>query len=191
MSTPRPPQPAKLVIGLLVKDKTRLPVLVAELEDRFGPVTQVSPWLPFGYTAYYEKEMGAPLLRRVLAFRDLMAQDGLARIKRATNAIEQTHMVEGRRSVNIDPGYLLLARFVLATGKNYSHRIYIGEGIYAELTLVFERGAFRPLPWTYPDYADRPLRDFLQRVRGQYAGDLNTLLNENPSARRGGRMTEP
>jgi hypothetical protein len=65
---------------------------------------------------------------------------------------------------------------VLATGKNYSHRIYIGEGIYAELTLVFERGAFRPLPWTYPDYADRPLRDFLQRVRGQYAEDLNRVF---------------
>jgi len=179
MSTPRPPQPAKLVVGFLLKDKKRLPVLAAELEERFGPVTLVSPWMPFSYTAYYETEMGAPLFRRVLAFRDLMAQDGLARIKRATNAIEQAHMVEGQRCVNIDPGYLLLARFVLATGKNFSHRIYIGEGIYAELTLIFERGAFRPLPWTYPDYADRPLRDFLQRVRSQYAGDLNRVLNRN------------
>jgi hypothetical protein len=179
MSTPRPPQPAKLVVGLLLKDKTLLPVLAAELEDRFGPVALVSPWMPFGYTDYYATEMGAPLLRRILVFRDMMAQDGLARIKRATNAVEQTHMVEGKRRVNIDPGYLLLERFVLATGKNYSHRIYIGEGIYADLTLVFERGAFRPLPWTYPDYADRPLRDFLQRVRGQYAGDLNRVLNRN------------
>ena len=179
MSTPRPPQPAKLVVGLLLKDKTLLPALATELEDRFGPVSLVSPWMPFGYTAYYETEMGAPLFRRVLAFRDMMAQDGLARIKLATNAIEQTHVVAGRRRVNIDPGYLLLARFLLATGKNYSHRIYIGEGIYAELTLVFERGAFRPLPWTYPDYADRPLRDFLQRVRGQYAGDLNRVLKNS------------
>ena len=180
MSTPRPPQPAKLVVGLLLKDKTLLPVLAAELEDRFGPVALVSPWMPFGYTAYYATEMGAPLLRRVLVFRDMMAQDGLARIKRATDAIEQTHMVEGKRCVNIDPGYLLLERFVLATGKNYSHRIYIGEGIYADLTLVFERGAFRPLPWTYPDYADRSLRGFLQRVRDQYAGDLK---RESPGER--------
>jgi hypothetical protein len=191
MSMPRPPQPAKLVVGLLMKDKKRLPVLTAELEDRFGPVEIVSPWMPFGYTAYYETEMGAPLFRRVLTFRDMIAQDGLARIKRATNVIEQAHMVEGLRCVNIDPGYLLLARFVLATGKNYSHRIYIGEGIYADLALVFERGAFRALPWTYPDYADRPLRDFLQRVRSKYAGDLNTLLNANPPASRGGRMAEP
>jgi hypothetical protein len=191
MSTPRPPQPAKLVVGFLLKDKTLFPALATELEDRFGPVALVSPWMPFGYTAYYETEMGAPLFRRLLAFRDMIAQDGLARIKQATNTIEQIYMVEGQRRVNIDPGYLLLARFVLATGKNYSHRIYIGEGIYAELTLVFERGAFRPLPWTYPDYADRPLRDFLQRVRGQYASDLNRVLNENPPASRGGRMTEP
>ena len=179
MSTPRPPQPAKLVVGLFLKDKTLLPGLAAELEDRFGPVELVSPWMSFDYTAYYETEMGAPLFRRALAFRDMIAQDGLARIKRATNAIEQAHMVEGRRRVNIDPGYLLLARFVLATGKDYSHRIYIGEGIYADLTLIFERGAFRPLPWTYPDYADRPLRDFLQRVRGKYAGDLNRVLKNS------------
>jgi hypothetical protein len=181
MSTPRPPQPAKLVVGLLLKDQKLLPVLAAELEDRFGPAGLVSPWMPFGYTAYYETEMGAPLFRRVLAFRDMIAQDGLARIKQATNAIEQTHMVQGRRRVNIDPGYLLLERFVLATGKNYSHRIYIGEGIYADLTLVFEHGAYHPLPWTYPDYADRPLRDFLQRVRSQYAGDLNRVLENRAS----------
>jgi hypothetical protein len=186
MSTPRPPQPARLVVGLLLKDKTLLPGVAAALEDRFGPVALVSPWMPFGYTAYYETEMGAPLFRRVLVFRDMVAQDGLARIKLATNAIEQAYMVEGQRRVNIDPGYLLLARFVLATGKNYSHRIYIGEGIYAELTLIFERGAFRPLPWTYPDYADRPLRDFLQRARSQYAGDLNTLLDADPPASRDG-----
>ena len=172
MSTPRPPQPAKLVVGVLLKDKTLLPEVSAALEDRFGPLALISPWMPFGYTAYYETEMGAPLFRRAVVFRDMVAQDGLARIKLATNAIEQTYMVEGQRRVNIDPGHLLLARFVLATGKNYSHRIYIGEGIYAELTLVFKRGAFRPLPWTYPDYADRPLRVFLQRVRSQYAGDL-------------------
>jgi len=185
MSTPRPPQPAKLVVGLLVKDKELLPVLAAELEDRFGPAGLVSPWMPFGYTAYYETEMGSPLFRRVLAFRDMIAQDGLARIKRATNAIEQIHTVQGRRRVNIDPGYLLLERFVLATGKNYSHRIYIGEGIYADLTLVFEHGAFRPLPWTYPDYADRPVRDFLQRVRGQYAGDLKRDAPGEPGRENG------
>jgi hypothetical protein len=69
---------------------------------------------------------------------------------------------------------MLLERFVLATGKNYSHRIYIGKGIYADLTLIFESSAFRKLPWTYPDYSDKVMLDYLQQVRRKYALDLKT-----------------
>jgi hypothetical protein len=76
--------------------------------------------------------------------------------------------------VNIDPGYLLFERFVLASGKNFSHRIYIGRQIYADLTLVFRKGAFETLPWTYPDYADCPIRGFLERARKKYAVNLKT-----------------
>lgn len=172
MSRPLPPQPAKLVIGMLLSERAMFPEIAAELAARFSPPDLVSPWLPFGYTSYYEKEMGAPLWRRVLAFSGWFAQDGLAKIKLQTNALEQAHLAAGRRRVNIDPGYLLLERFVLATGKNFSHRIYIGGGIYADLTLVFRHGAYQPLPWTYPDYADAPLSGFLQRVRRKVAADL-------------------
>jgi hypothetical protein len=108
----------------------------------------------------------------MLAFKPLVEQDRLAEIKLATNAMEQACVVDGRRRVNIDPGYLLLERFVLATGKNYSHRIHIGRGIYADLTLIYRRGGYQPLPWTYPDYADQPLRLFLLAVRRKYAVDL-------------------
>jgi hypothetical protein len=79
--------------------------------------------------------------------------------------------------VNIDPGYLLPERLVLATGKNFTHRIYIGQGIYADLTLIFQKGAFRTLPWTYPDYADRCLIDFLTLVRNKYMLDLKQAGN--------------
>jgi hypothetical protein len=102
----------------------------------------------------------------------MIAQDRLPEIKLATNAIEQAHAAGGRRRVNIDPGYLLLERFVLATGKNYSHRIYLGHGIYADLTLIYRQGTFQTLPWTYPDYAEPPLGRFLLAVRGKYALDL-------------------
>ena len=74
--------------------------------------------------------------------------------------------------VNIDPGYLLHERFVLATGKNYSHRIYIGKGIYADLTLMYTKGKFEPLPWTYPDYASENIIDFLEKVRKKYGVDI-------------------
>ena len=187
MSIPQPPRPAKLVIGLLLGRKDPFPDVAAELEIAFGGPDLVSPWMPFDYTTYYEKEMGAGLLRRVLAFRTLIAQDRLAEIKLATNAMEQARAVGGRRRVNIDPGYLLLERFVLATGKNYSHRIYLGQGIYADLTLIYHHGSFHALPWTYPDYADPPLRRFLLAVRGKYALDINAEL---PEAKIGGERPD-
>jgi hypothetical protein len=187
MSIPQPPRPAKLIIGLLLARKDLFPVLATELEAAFGRLDLVSAWMPFDYTSYYAPEMGPGLVRRVLAFRALVDQDRLAEIKLATNAVEQAHAVGGRRRVNIDPGYLLLERFVLATGKNFSHRIYLGQGIYADLTLIYRRGDFETLPWTYPDYADRPLRRFLLAVRGKYALDIKARA---PEGDRGGGRCE-
>jgi hypothetical protein len=184
MSVPQPSRPAKLVIGLLLARQDLLPPVASELEAAFGRLDVVSTWMPFHYTAYYAQEMGAGLFRRVLVFRSLVAQEQLPEIKLATNAIERAYASGGRRRVNIDPGYLLLERFVLATGKNYSHRIYLGKGIYADLTLIFRRGAFQALPWTYPDYADLPLRRFLLAVRGRYAQDLRAETLENHTGRR-------
>jgi hypothetical protein len=172
MSKPREPRPAKLVIGLFMKDRALFEPLVAELVSEFGTLDLISPWLPFDYTAYYEQEMGAPLFRRLLAFHALVEQLALAGIKLATNRLEDQYTDNGRRRVNIDPGYLLYERFVLASGKNFSHRIYIGQKIYADLTLIYQRGAFETLPWTYPDYADRPIISFLEKVRARYAIDM-------------------
>lgn len=172
MSQPHPPKPAKLVIGLILKDKSELASIASGLSDRFGSVDMISPWFPFDFTTYYHPEMGAPLFRRVLAFRSPIEQNRLAEIKGATNGIEQAHAVNGNRRVNIDPGYLVHERFVLATGKNYTHRIYLDRGIYADLTLVFRKGAFQTLPWTYPDYAHPHLLNFLEQVRKKYVFDL-------------------
>ncbi|MBS1239220.1 MAG: hypothetical protein H6R38_538 [Deltaproteobacteria bacterium] len=172
MSMPHAPRPAKLVVGVVLKDRALFPGIASELEAAFGVFDVVSPWLAFDGTSYYEKEMGAPLWRRMLAFRPLIEQDQLADVKLAANAMEQIRSVSGRREANIDPGYLLLERLVLATGKNYSHRIYIGRGIYADLTLIYQRGAYRALPWTYPDYAGEPMRRFLVAVRRKYAVDI-------------------
>jgi hypothetical protein len=132
----------------------------------------ISAWFTFDFTTYYKKEMGAPLSRRMVVFKPLIAQTQLAAIKQTTNAVEKKYQRQGRRRVNIDPGYLLPERFVLATGKNFTHRVYIGQGIYADLTLIYQKGAFRALPWTYPDYADRRLIDFLSLVRNKYMLDL-------------------
>ncbi len=174
MSKPQDPRPAKLVIGLFMKDRALFEPLVDELGSQFGPLDMVSPWMPFDYTAYYETEMGSPLFRRFVAFKSLINQTDLAGIKLATNRLEDQYTRGGNRRVNIDPGYLLNERFVLASGKNFSHRIYIGHRIYADLTLIYQRGKFAKLPWTYPDYADRPIISFLVKARAKYAVDLKT-----------------
>jgi hypothetical protein len=172
MSVLRPPRPAKLVVGLLSAHREMFAALAAELEAAFGALDLVSAWMPFDYTSYYAAEMGAGLVRRLLAFRTLVDQERLAAIKLTTHAIEHSRSVDGRRRVNIDPGLLSLERLVLATGKNFSHRIYLGQGVYADLTLIYRGGGFQTLPWTYPDYADLPLQRFLLGVRRKYARDL-------------------
>ena len=172
MSAPRPPMPAKLVIGIFLKDKSLARPVAEAFELEFGPADLVSPWFPFLDTAYYEPEMGAPLFRRMFAFRELVEQDSLSDIKLVTNRIESAHLQNGMRTVNIDPGYLLYERFVLATGKNFAHRIHTGKGIYADLTLIWQNGNYRELPWTYPDYARENVLGFLGTVRDRFRAGL-------------------
>jgi hypothetical protein len=172
MSVPRPPTSAKLVVGFFVRERSLAADIAALLQERLGPVETVSAWLDFDFTSYYAKEMGAPLSRRMLVFRNLIRQTDLAAIKCMTNAVEDRYRHAGDRRVNIDPGYLLPERFVLASGKNFTHRIYIGKGIYADLTLIYQKGGFCRLPWTYPDYADERMTDFLTLVRNRYLLEL-------------------
>ncbi len=172
MSIPRQAKPAKLVVGLLLQHRHLVGELSIELSSLFGDIDMISAWMPFDYTSYYESEMGTPLYRRVLAFDNLIQQNDLAAIKLATNHIERKFSNNGKRRVNIDPGYMLHERFVLASGKNFSHRIYLGDGIYADLTLLYAKGQFQKLPWTYPDYADRPMLKILEQVRSKYILDI-------------------
>jgi len=172
MSLPQPPKPAKLVVGLFMGDKALLEAAARDLSDAFGPIDLISPWFDFNFTDYYTSEMGAPLFRRVLSFREHVQQHGLTDIKLVTNGFEEKYAENGRRRINMDPGCLVRERFVLATTKNYTHRISIGRGIYADLTLIYTRGGFQTLPWTYPDYAEESMLTFLGRVRSKYLKDI-------------------
>jgi hypothetical protein len=173
MSVPQTAKPAKLVIGVFTPNKKIIDNLALELSSKFGQIDLVSSWMDFNYTSYYEPEMGPALVRRVFTFKRLIEQGELAAVKIATNQIEQAYSTGGRREANIDPGYMLHARFVLASGKNFSHRIYIGRGIYADLTLIYQKGSFQKLPWTYPDYADQAMLNFLDQVRRKYVLEMN------------------
>ena len=168
MSIPQKPKPAKLVIGFFLNQKKLTDEVADDLCTRFGAVDIISAWLPFDYTTYYAAELGTPLFRRLFSFEKLIQQDDLAKIKLSTNQLEHKYTQNGKRRVNIDPGYMLHERFVLASGKNFSHRIYLDEGVYADLTLIYHKGCFQKLPWTYPDYADQSMLTVLERIRQKY-----------------------
>ena len=118
--------------------------------------------------------MGQGLLRRFVAFETLVSQDLLADIKHKTIEMENKWAVSGKRRINVDPGMLTAERLVLATTKNYTHRIYLGKGIFADLTLIYHRGGFKPLDWTYPDYKTQWSLDFWKEARKFYLRYLKT-----------------
>lgn len=173
MSLPRPPKRVKLVMSFLFSREKDFTSVLSWADERYGPVDFVSESVPFGFTNYYEREMGEGLWRRMVSFGPLISPDQLVPAKLWSNIQEaQTLNSQGGRRVNIDPGYLAASRFILATGKDYSHRIYLGEGIYGDLTLIIRKGVFSPLPWTYPDYASEPLIGILGLLRKRYLWQL-------------------
>ena len=168
MSIPQDPQPAKLFVSIIAGSAGNIAKVLSELTGRYGILDFVSALLAFDYTDYYYAEMGQPLFRRFASFDGLISQEDLAQIKVQTNLLETEQSAGGNRRVNIDPGYLLAERLVLASGKNYAHRIYLSRGIYADLTLIYRDRDYRPLAWTYPDYAELKVRNWLRSLRQKY-----------------------
>jgi hypothetical protein len=166
------PKPVKLIMSFITSDGHLFNEVLEVLADRYGGVDFESDILPFDFTNYYTPEMGERLFRRFVTFRPLIPRDALVKIKRETNEIEEQFVIEGRRGINIDPGYICAEHLILATTKGYTHRPYLGGGIYADLTLIYRDGEFRPLEWTYPDYASSALREILQEVRKRYLQEL-------------------
>jgi hypothetical protein len=178
MSKPSRVDDVKLISSLFSSDKALIDEIIRELERRFGPTDWKSPELFFDRTQYYTKEMGWPLHRCFVSFKELIRPRDLVEIKLETNKIENEYLEEGNRRVNIDPGYVSLERLILSTGKNYTHRVYLSKGIFADLTLVFNRGSFRPLEWTFKDYASPEIINLFNDVRERYKRQLRGTINE-------------
>jgi len=157
--------PVKILAGMITARPLLFTTGKERLEKEWGPVDLVSEMMDFYYTRYYEKEMGWPLYRQFISFANLIDPGNLANLKLFTNSLEDELAVEGKRRLNIDPGYLTPAKLVLATTKDRSHRIYLSGGIFAEVTLIRYRGSFMPLPWTYPDYRTEAYHQFFNKVR--------------------------
>lgn len=172
MGTAREADPVKLIASLFSGDLSLLAATRVMLVRLFGPTDFESDMLTFDHTDYYTPEFGPGLQRQILAFEQLVSPADLPAIKHQTNELEWSLAEGEERRVNIDPGYVSLGKMVLASTKDHAHRLYLGQGIYAEITLTFQRGRFRPWPWTYPDYASNYYCAMFDRIREGYKDQL-------------------
>jgi hypothetical protein len=142
------------------------------LSRELGPVALACEAFPFDFTEYYNPEMGEQLLRTYVAFDSAGAEEELPRMKSLTSSLERRLLYPGtdRRRINLDPGVLTADHLVLASHKKAAHRIYLGDGVYAEIELIFAGGSYEPLPWTYPDYRTPAARSFFERIRSALLG---------------------
>jgi hypothetical protein len=191
------PKPVKLIVGILASDedpardasRAGTQRCLAAARDAvlasFGATDLVSEIWPFTQTDYYTDELGARVLRQFVSFERLIDPGDLAEIKRRTNAIEQelaaTLATPYPRPVNLDPGVIEPSKLILASTKNFAHRIYIGRKMYAEVTLVFDKGRWRTMPYTFPDYHRPEYQEFFSRVRSRLVEQLRQQVR-NPKS---------
>jgi hypothetical protein len=170
MGIPKKPQDVRLIVGILAANAEFAGEAKLKLTETFGAVDLEMQPVPFAHTNYYKDELGETPLRSFLSFENRIEREAIAAIKLQTNEMEKIW----NRAINLDPGYMTLGQFFLATTKDQRHRIYLGQGIFAEVTLYFENGHFHPFNWTYPDYKSEAYIKFLEKAREKFAYQIAT-----------------
>ena len=166
------PLPVKFICGFLYREENIYEQTKGLLKKRFGSIDFESEAIAFTFTDYYEKEMGPNLLRRFISFARLRESSDFVSIKLYCLKLEKGFAKNAKRRINIDPGYLNEAKLVLTTTKDFSHRIHLAKGIFAEVTLQFRNGAFCDLATTFPDYRTQGYKQIFQRIREQYQKNI-------------------
>ncbi|MEQ8190139.1 MAG: DUF4416 family protein [Candidatus Eremiobacterota bacterium] len=179
----RPPKKVKLFCGMISSDESLFNTVIEELSVKFGPVDCKSSVMPFTQTDYYKEEMGENLKKFFVSFTLLIDSIFLVDVKIFTQEIEEKYSLNGKRRINLDPGYLSEAKMVLATTKDHQHRIYMGKGIYGEVTLKFKNKTYEPWEWTYNDYKKEEyieyfieLRNILRKQLGRKQRDIGVSV---------------
>lgn len=175
MAEAKPFSPVKLICGVIASRAEAFRKVEEGLVDLYGEVDLSSPAFKFNFTDYYEKQMGKDLKRKFLSFVHLIAPEKLSKIKLETNRMEKEIRKEIKakgRAVNIDPGYLTPSALIVATAKNFAHRIPLQHGIYAHLELLFTKKEIRSLAWTYPDFKTEDYQKYFGEVRRIYLSQL-------------------
>jgi len=162
------PDPVKLFIAVLFRDEEALRVALSSAEEAWGPLDYTGAAHPFDVTDYYVEEMGRELTRRLVGFRRLVSPDLLPDAKLGAIEIEDRSREDGARTVNLDVGYLDHSKYVLASTKPAGQKIWLRDGIWADIQGRYARGAYRPFEWTFPDLADGRYDDELVEMRRLY-----------------------
>lgn len=178
MSELNEPVKANLTVSVMFRDPELLAEVREILKNNYGAIDAESEIYNFSaISPYYDPEMGTDINKVIFSFKEPVKRDILKDVKLFCAATELKYSENGNRMMNLDPGLLTLENFILATGKNYSHRIYLGSGVFAEVTLMFgKKNAVKELPWTYRDYLYEPARSFLLEVRELYRAKRALLL---------------
>lgn len=179
MGSIRMPDPVFLFTGMIAQCEEIFSLAQSELKMSFGEVFYQSPIYPWDHSDYYEEEIGRDLKRRFLFFAEPILPDRLSDVKIGTNRIEGLFLNKtgrnGKRTINIDPGYMNMAKVVLATTKDFSHRIYLKDGIYAEVTLIYRGDSYCPLPYTFPDFRSEDYIGLFNSVREELKSSSKIL----------------
>ena len=169
--------PVKLICGIIAGQEDVIFRSTSLLIEHFGPIDRSSELMDFSFTNYYEKQMGKGLKRKFLSFLEMVAPERLSEAKIQTNVLEDEIKKEfgsDKRIVNLDPGYITASALIIATAKDFSHRIPLQKGIYAHLEFLFGRNDVKTLDWTYPDFRSKNYHRFFLDVRKTYLRQLKS-----------------
>jgi hypothetical protein len=166
----------KLFCGIIFSNEEVKQKSFVFLEKRFSKIALISNVIPFNFSDYYNIEMGHNLKRLWVSFINLIFASDIVNVKIFTNFIEKKFTINSKRQINIDPGYVTLANVILATTKDYSHRIYLRDGIYGEVTTMYKNNNFVKLPWSYPDYLSKVAMEFFLKLRTDLLKQLKLRL---------------
>jgi hypothetical protein len=179
MAIPTSPKPVKYFVAILWKDESGLSAACALMKQSWGVIDYQGPDRPFDCTDYYDEEMGQGLQRRIVSFADLRSPEELASGKLRCNDIEENlRPAPAGRNVNLDIGYLDHNKIVLASVKGLGQKIYLSQGIYADLVARYGHGRYQPFEWTFPDFKAGRYDEELKSIRERYLSDSKEIAEK-------------
>ncbi|MCK5146114.1 DUF4416 family protein [bacterium] len=172
---PQTIMPVKLFIGVLYSDVVQFEHALELVQSLYGQIDYRCKDFDFTATDYYVPEMGPSIYRNFISFKKLISAEDITAIKLETNEVELALAVGGSRRVNLDPGYMDFDKIVLASAKYNAQKILLNNGIWADLTLRYEKGQYHPYPWSFPDFKSGIYNAAFMSIRARYKAGIRAL----------------